>query len=138
MQPQIVHVAVALIWRAETLLVTHRTADVPEGNLWEFPGGKRDPGESIEDAVRRECQEELGVRVQTHGIAWQSDHDAHGKRLALTFFHASIAADAEPKPLVAQALAWRTAEQLRTLPFCSGDAGLIEAIVAGKIVPPLR
>src|SRR5512134_3411193 len=59
-----VEVSAGLIFRAGKLLITQRHADSHLGGLWEFPGGKREPGETFEECLTRELQEELGIQVE--------------------------------------------------------------------------
>ena len=129
-------VAIALIWRGERVLVALRPDHVEEGNHWEFPGGKLEKNETAPEALVREVREELGVAARVVGHAWSSIIERPERLLVLHFFHAVVAADAEPKPLCAKKLAWRTAGELAGLPFCSADAELLAALQRGAVAPP--
>lgn len=131
-------VVIALIWRHNSLLIGLR----PEGKalplLWEFPGGKCEPGETHAEALARECQEELGVRIAVGELVWGpvGAGSAEGP-LRLLFYHAHLAdADAEPQPLTTLALAWVTPGELGARPFCPADTELVAALSSGEVQPP--
>jgi len=139
-------VVIALIWRPGLLLVGLR----PEGKsyplMWEFPGGKCDPGETHHQALVRECREELGVEVVVGPRALgpvqaiapaAADQAAPQHPLALSFYHARLADDAqEPQALTAVRLEWATPQALRGRPFCPADRDLIEALASGAVRAP--
>ena len=138
-QPGAVQVVAALVWRGLELLAAQR---LPEGRcagLWEFPGGKQEPGESPRAALLREAREELGVTLHVGEEAWRVVHtSAPGEPpLALTFFHAYLDEGATPQPLCSQRLLWAHPSHLATLPFCPADGPLLQALARGQ-VPGVR
>lgn len=95
--------------------------------LWEFPGGKLEPGESFEACLARELKEELGIGVAVGAELEEITHDYPGKRVRLKFFKCGLAAG-WPEPLGCQALAWVSAGELRAYPFPAADARLLERL----------
>ena len=124
-----VEVVAAVIEREGLLLITRRRAGTHLSGLWEFPGGKPEPGERQEDALVREIREELGTlvsvgeRIET--VEWQYPD----KRVSLTFFRCALAG--EPRPLEGQEMAWVTPADLARYRFPEADAALIEQLSRG-------
>jgi 8-oxo-dGTP diphosphatase len=81
--PPAVEIALALVWRAEQLLVTRRPQGVHLAGYWEFPGGKIKPGESAEQAAEREVLEEVGIRCRARGTRRSLAHDYPERRVVL-------------------------------------------------------
>lgn len=136
-QQRAVQVVAALVWRGPELLAAQR---LPEGRcagLWEFPGGKQEPGESPRAALMREAREELGVQLHVGEEAWHVVHtNAPGEPpLALTFFHAHLDEGATPRPLCSQRLLWAHPAHLATLSFCPADGPLLQALARGQLPP---
>lgn len=119
-----VEVAAALIFRGGKLLIAQRPPDSHLAGLWEFPGGKREPGESWEECLRRELREELGVEVEVGPLLEQVEHDYPGKSVRLRFHRCGLMRG-EPAPLGCAALAWVTAGELSRFSFPPADARLI-------------
>jgi 8-oxo-dGTP diphosphatase len=125
-----VRVVAALIpdpQHAGRYLVQQRLANKSRANLWEFPGGKVEPGESDERALERECREELGVELMVGRRLWGTTHAYEDLTVTLELIAATIARG-EPKPLGAQALRFCTPAQMRALPFCEADLPLLEIL----------
>src|SRR5437879_3923873 len=102
---QPVEVAAALILHDGRYLLTMRKTNVHLSGLWEFPGGKREPGESLEECLRRELREELGIEI-TEPVPFQCVRYAYpAKTVELHFFRCSIK-DGRPRPLGCAALQW--------------------------------
>jgi 8-oxo-dGTP diphosphatase len=132
-----VRVVAALIFRpgdATRFLVQQRLPGGSRGLLWEFPGGKVEPGESEPEALVRECREELDIELRVGRRLWAGRHEYPDLTVDLTLYAASLESG-EPKPLGAQALAFLTPTQMRTLPFCEADLPPLEALVAGRWGP---
>ena len=83
-------VVAALIWKESRFLICQRPAHKARGLLWEFVGGKVEPGETKEQALIRECQEELGVTVEVEDIFMELIHTYPDLTVHLTLFHAKI------------------------------------------------
>ncbi|HZN32410.1 MAG TPA: (deoxy)nucleoside triphosphate pyrophosphohydrolase [Pirellulaceae bacterium] len=123
-------IAIAVVeWQGQ-FLVGQRPPGVPLAGLWEFPGGKIEPGESPEDAAIRECREEAGLRVEPVSrypeCVQQYDHD----RLTLHFIACRPAASAalEPRP----PFRWIPRGELSQYEFPRGNRGVLEIIAAGE------
>src|SRR5271170_6058553 len=87
-----VEVSAALIFRGGKLLITQRHAKSHMGGLWEFPGGKREPGETYEECLVREIREELGVEIAIGSCFAEITHAYPEKHVHLKFFQAQLRA----------------------------------------------
>src|SRR5688572_18392052 len=101
----IIEVSAGLIFRSSQLLITQRHADAHLGGLWEFPGGKREPGESFEQCLARELKEELGIEVVVGELFDRVTHTYPEKTVALKFFLCQLERG-EPQPLGCAAVKW--------------------------------
>ena len=117
-------VVAALIWQGERFLACQRPPHKARGLLWEFVGGKVEPGETREQALIRECREELDVTVRVGGIFMELVHEYPDLTVHLTLFHAGIA-EGTPKLLEHQALRWLTVEEMDQYPFCPADQAIL-------------
>ncbi len=124
--PAAVRVLAAVIERAGRYLICQRPAHKRHGGLWEFPGGKLEPGESDEDAATREMQEELGVRVTAVGTEQLLVHDA-GSPFHIAFVPVVI--EGEPACLEHAALAWVTPEEMAQYNLAPSDRRFVERIL---------
>ena len=134
-----VHVVAALIFRSgddARFLVQQRLPGGSRGLLWEFPGGKVEPGESEPEALARECREELDIALHVGRRLWAGRHEYPDLTVDLVLYGARLESGA-PKTLGAQALAFLTPEEMRALPFCEADLPPLEELVAGRLVPLL-
>ena len=122
-------VAAALVDRDGRLLVQQRPEGKPMAGLWEFPGGKIEPGETPEQALSRELCEELGIRPVTIAFFREKAHSYEHLSVRLHFFHVR-AFDGEPLPLEGQDMEWLTPEEGRTRPFLEADRDIVDALVA--------
>ena len=119
-------VAAAVIERAGRLLVTRRGAGTHLGGLWEFPGGKCEPGESLGDCLVRELREELGVEAAIGDKLLETTHVYPERRVDLHFFRCHLASD--PTPLLGQEMRWVDRRDLLSLAFPPADAELIRRL----------
>ena len=117
-------VVAALIWQGERFLACQRPPHKARGMLWEFVGGKVEPGETKEQALIRECREELDVTVRVGEVFLELTHEYPDLTVHLTLFHAGIAAGT-PKLLEHQALRWLTVEEMDQYPFCPADQAFL-------------
>lgn len=117
---------------ATRFLVQQRLPNASRGNLWEFPGGKIEAGESEEQALVREGLEELGVTLCAGRKLWSTVHAYSDLTVELELLAAHIV-DGEPKPLGAQALTFATPAEMKALPFCEADLPLLEALATGAV-----
>lgn len=111
-------VVAAVIQRGDDYLICQRPAHKRHGGLWEFPGGKLEPGESILDAASRELSEELDVRVLAVGDVMLSIDDP-GSQFVIEFHRVQI--DGEPKCLEHSALLWLSPHDLLDKPLAPSD-----------------
>ncbi len=123
-----IRVVAAVISRGDRLLVCQRPLEKRHGGLWEFPGGKCEPGESDADAARRELHEELGVDVLEVGAPELEVADP-GSPYLIVFAPVRIAG--EPSCHEHIALRWGTAAELAPLPLAPSDRRFVEARLAG-------
>jgi mutator protein MutT len=124
---QCVDVSAALIFRDGKLLITQRHAKSHLGGLWEFPGGKREPGESFEQCLVREIREELGVEISVGELFEEMAHDYPEKSVHLKFFLCHLLAG-DPQPLDCAAVNWIKKAQLDAHEFPAADAQLLEQL----------
>ena len=121
---KLIEVAAGLVFRQGQLLIAQRPAEAHLGGLWEFPGGKREPAESIEECLRRELMEELGIEVEVVAEIESLIHEYPGKAVHLRFFHCRWRRH-EPRALGCPAFRWVSAAQLADYEFPAADARLL-------------
>lgn len=119
-----IEVAAALVFHDGRLLITQRPATGHLANLWEFPGGKREPGETFEECLKREIQEELAMVIETRELLSEVRHSYPEKAVHLQFFKCRWLAG-EPKAIGCQAFEWITREELDRFTFPAADAQLL-------------
>lgn len=120
-------VVAALIWDKNRFMICQRPAHKARGSLWEFVGGKVEPGESKEEALIRECREELGVTVEVGDIFMDVTHKYPDITVHLTLFSASIR-EGVPQKLEHQDIRWITAAQIKEFAFCPADREILEKL----------
>ena len=113
-------VVAALIWDGDRFLACQRPARKARGLLWEFVGGKVEPGESCEQALIRECQEELGVTIQVGDIFMDVIHEYPDLVVHLTLFNAVIAAGTLQK-IEHNDIRWLSVAEIDQYNFCPAD-----------------
>ena len=126
--PARIDVVAAIIRRAGKILITQRPDNVHLGGMWEFPGGKVEAGETLELALQREIQEELGLGVRVDDEFFRIDHDYPSRSVRLHFFNCTII-EGEAQPLDVADLQWVEPQQLGNFQFPPADAELIELLV---------
>jgi len=127
--PEAVEVVAAVIERHGKILIARRRADAHLGGLWEFPGGKPEPGESLEAALRREIAEELEAAATVGEEIETIDWSYPDKRVRLHFFRCRL--HGEPRPLEGQDVAWVRPADLHRYEFPAADASLITRLARG-------
>ena len=120
-------VVAALIWDGERFMACQRPAHKARGLLWEFVGGKVDPGETKEQALIRECQEELNVRVCVGDVFMEVIHAYPDLTVELTLFNAVIA-EGTPEKLEHNDIRWITVEEIDQYDFCPADTEILERL----------
>lgn len=132
--PALRFVAAALILRGGEILICQRRADQPMALQWEFPGGKIEPGESAEQALARELDEELGIRATIGPLVTRIRHNyRHGGAVDLQFFVVREFAGKMENRIFSQVL-WAPLERLPEYDFLPADRGLIRDLAAGKLL----
>jgi len=127
--PGATEVVAALIWDGDRFLACQRPAHKARGLLWEFVGGKVEPGESKSEALIRECREELGVTVSVGGVFTEVTHAYPDLTVHLTLFHAAIA-DGVPQKLEHNDIRWITPSEIDAYPFCPADETILARLKA--------
>lgn len=123
-----VEVVAALIWQEGRFLICQRPANKARGRLWEFVGGKVEAGETKQEALGRECREELGITVSVGEVFAEVTHEYPDLCVHLTLFCAKIAAG-EPKLLEHSAMAWILPSEIPDYPFCPADETILAQIM---------
>jgi 8-oxo-dGTP diphosphatase len=132
--PALRFVAAGLIVRGGEVLIGQRRPDQPMALLWEFPGGKLEPGESSEQALARELDEELGIRAVIGPAVTRIRHNyRHGGAVDLQFFAVHEFAG-EIKNQIYQQVRWVRLEDLPGYDFLAADRNLIRDLAAGKLL----
>ena len=120
-------VVAALIWRENRFLACQRPAHKARGLLWEFVGGKVEIGETKQQALIRECQEELAVDISVKNIFMELDHVYPDLSVHLTLFHAEIVSGT-PMMLEHNDIRWITTEEIDQYTFCPADVPILEQL----------
>ncbi len=124
---KITEVVAALIWQGEQFMICQRPAHKARGLLWEFVGGKVEPGETKPAALIRECEEELAIVVDVGDIFMEVTHEYPDLTVHLTLFHASVA-EGEPQMLEHNDIRWITPAEIPEYDFCPADVEILEEI----------
>ena len=120
-------VVAALIWKGSQFMICQRPAHKARGLLWECVGGKVESGETKEQALVRECREELAVTVQVGEVFMEVTHEYPDLTVHLTLFHASIQ-EGTPQLLEHNDIRWITVEEIDQYPFCPADEVILERL----------
>jgi 8-oxo-dGTP diphosphatase len=120
-------VVAALIWDCDRFMICQRPAHKARGLLWEFVGGKTEPGETMEAALIRECREELDITVSVGDVFTQVIHEYPDILIRLTLFHCTIA-EGTPKLLEHNDLKWIHPSEIPNFDFCPADKDILAQI----------
>lgn len=123
----IVEVVAALIWNGEKFMICQRPANKKRGLLWEFVGGKVEKGESKEQALIRECKEELDIEIAVDSEFISTKHTYPDITINLTVFNARIVSG-RPILLEHNDLKWITKNEIQKYNFCPADEVILEKI----------
>lgn len=126
--PTIVPVAAALIRSGDRILICRRPPDKARGLLWEFVGGKLEPGETAAQALVRECEEELGITVEPGQIFLEVTHTYPDVTIQLTLLETRIAAGV-PQMREHIGLCWVLPSELPQYEFCPADQEILEKLM---------
>lgn len=124
-----IEVVAALIWDGNRFLICQRPEHKARGLLWEYVGGKVEAGETKQEALVRECKEELDVTITVGDIFMDVVHEYPDITVHLTLFHAQIVSG-EIRLLEHNAVAWITPDEIPNYAFCPADKEINERIAA--------
>ncbi|MBR5524971.1 MAG: (deoxy)nucleoside triphosphate pyrophosphohydrolase [Clostridia bacterium] len=127
-----VEVAAALIWENDRFLICQRPAHKSNSLLWEFVGGKAEPGEALPQTLVRECREELGVTVTVGEPFTDLVHTYPDITIHLTLFNAAIT-DGEPQLLEHRDLRWITPQEIPHYDFCPADKDILARLMEERV-----
>ena len=123
----ITEVVAALIWDKDKFMICQRPAHKARGLLWEFVGGKVEAGETKEQALIRECREELAVTLFVDDVFMAVVHEYPDITVHLTLFNATIA-DGEPQKIEHNDIKWITPSEIQNYNFCPADKEILVKI----------
>ena len=126
-----VEVVAALIWDNDKFLICQRPAYKARALLWEFVGGKVELGETKEQALIRECQEELAVTLSVGNVFMDVVHEYLDITVHLTLFNATII-EGYPQLLEHNAIEWITPSEIPAYNFCPADVEILNAISSNR------
>ena len=131
MTATVLPVVAAVIEQDGQFLVTRRLPGTHLGGMWEFPGGKIDPAEEHDTALRRELREELDVDVTVGELVHQTTHAYPERTVALFFYRCALRG--VPRPQLGQEMRWVARQALPQLGFPPADAELIDRLVKSDV-----
>jgi 8-oxo-dGTP diphosphatase len=126
-----VEVVAALIWDKDKFLICQRPKNKARALLWEFVGGKVEQGETKEDALIRECKEELNITLSVGGVFMDVVHEYEDITVHLTLFNATIK-DGVPERLEHNDLKWIRAAEIPSFAFCPADEEILQRLMQLK------
>jgi 8-oxo-dGTP diphosphatase len=129
----LIQVTAGVLMRGDTVLVCQRRPGGHHPRKWEFPGGKVEAGEGLEEALRRELQEELGIDAQVGRLLWRTRHHYRGRApMALTFFAISQYTGVLANRCFA-AIRWAPVRALHQIDFLAADREFVAQLARGKV-----
>lgn len=123
-----VEVVAALIWQGDRFLACQRPANKARALLWEFVGGKVEPGETKEQALIRECREELDITLAVEDVYMDVVHQYPDIKVHLTLFNATVA-QGSPKKLEHNDIRWVLPSEIPQYAFCPADKEILEKLM---------
>ena len=120
-------VVAALVWDNDKFMICQRPANKARPLLWEFVGGKVELGETKEQALIRECREELAVRISVGDVFMDVTHEYPDLTVHLTLFNATIS-EGNPQKLEHNDIKWITSSEIPNYEFCPADVEILEKI----------
>jgi 8-oxo-dGTP diphosphatase len=124
-------VVAALIWKDDKFLICQRPENKALGLLWEFVGGKVENGETKEQALIRECREELGITLSIGEVFMDVIHEYPDFTVHMTLFNASIA-EGEPQKLEHNDIRWISVNEIPQFQFCPADEEILKMLLQMK------
>ena len=119
-----IEVVAALVWDKYKFMICQRPASKARSLLWEFVGGKVEPGETKEQALIRECQEELAITLSVGDVFTEVVHEHPDITIRLTLFNATIA-EGIPQKLEHNDIRWITVDEIDQYSFCPADTEIL-------------
>ena len=113
-------VGAGIVWDGSQVLIARRHDHDHQGGLWEFPGGKRHQGETLEECLHREMLEEIALDVEV-GPLWRALTHVYPDRRVSIYFHLCTVRSGEPRAIECSEIRWVHPEALTALPFVEGD-----------------
>jgi 8-oxo-dGTP diphosphatase len=113
-------VAAGIVWDGSRVLIARRQERDHQGGRWEFPGGKRHDGETVEECLRREMREEIGLEVAV-GRLWRALTHVYPDRRVSIYFHLCESRGGSPRAIECAEIRWVAPGALTALPFVEGD-----------------
>lgn len=126
---KVTEVVAALIWEGDRFMICQRPQNKARGLLWEFVGGKVEAGETKEQALIRECREELDVTLSVGEVFMDVIHEYPDLTVHLTLFNATVI-EGTPQKLEHNDIRWITAREIGSYDFCPADREILERIIA--------
>jgi 8-oxo-dGTP diphosphatase len=126
-------VVAAIVTRDDRVLACRRNADREAGGLWEFPGGKVEPGESATAALEREIFEELGVGIRVGELLHRSSTPLNGRLVDLSCYWATLTDAAPSTSTDHDRIRWFSREALRDVLWSEADRAAVELLVGGAV-----
>ena len=127
MEKKVTEVVAALIWDGDKFLICQRPAHKARGLLWEFVGGKVEPGETKKQALIRECREELAVTLSVGEVFMEVDHEYPDLNVLLTLLNAAIS-EGTLRMLEHNDIRWITVEEIPQYEFCPADETVLKKL----------
>ena len=127
MKSAAVEVVAALIWQGDKFMICQRPAHKARALLWEFVGGKVESGETKEQALIRECKEELDILLSVGDMFMDVIHEYPDITVHLTLFNATIA-KGEPQKIEHNDIQWISPSEIPSYNFCPADVEILESI----------
>ena len=127
-----VEVVASLIWKNNKFMICQRPAHKARGLLWEFVGGKVESGETKEQALIRECKEELDILISVGDVFMDIIHEYPDLTVHLTLFNATIT-DGEPQKLEHNDIKWIAPSEIPNFEFCPADEEILEKLSSQNI-----
>ena len=125
-------VVAALIWQGNKFMICQRPANKARGLLWEFVGGKVEPGETKEQALIRECKEELNIPLAVGDMFMDVVHEYPDLTVHLTLFNATIT-EGEPQKIEHNDIRWISPSEIPNYEFCPADKEILKKILDDKL-----
>jgi 8-oxo-dGTP diphosphatase len=122
----------ALIAEGNRILIQQRPEGLDRGGLWEFPGGKAEGGEQEEQALTRECREELGIEISVGACVFETEHDYPDLTVSLALFRCKLLSG-RPLAREGQRVEWAERASLESYPFCEADLPVLGPLAAGRL-----